>query len=468
MTDVRLRTDAGTIGSAALAAVDPYRLAAAVPWSVGPTGRVVVVGGGKAAAGLAAGVVAGLHRAGVARGRIDGVISVPVGCGRPVPGVVVRETRPPAVNEPTAAVVAATREMLERVGGLAPADVAIAVIAGGGSALLEVPVEGVPLPEIVAVTGALSRAGAGIDDLNTVRRAASAVKAGGLARACRGGRMVVLVLSDVAGDSLEIIASGPCMPAPADPAAARAVLARYRIDRAIAPHLFDHLADHLAGHRDRAAPRTHATAPVGSPAAADPASDHAWTTPQGCRVSHRLVGRNATAVAAAVTAARAAGYDVATPSPGRPPAADERAEQVGRRLLARGRDLAAAARRDGRPRAWIEGGEATVVVPADHGHGGRNQQTVLAALAAADDWPEGMVLASIATDGEDGPTDAAGAIADGHVAAVVDGAVARHGLERCDAYGVLDAAGALVRTGPTGTNVADLRVVLVRPGGRSP
>lgn len=466
MTDSRPRTDAGTIGSAALAAVDPHRLAAAVPWSVGPTGRVVVVGGGKAAAGLAAGVVTGLERAGVARGRIDGVISVPVGCGRTVPGVVVRETRPPALNEPTAAVVAATREMIDRVGRLEPADVAIAVIAGGGSALLEVPADGVPLPEIVAVTGALSRAGAGIDDLNTVRRATSAVKAGGLARACRAGRMVVLVLSDVAGDSLDIIASGPCMPSPADPAAARAVLARHRIDRAIAPHLFDH----LAGHGDLSAPRTHATAPVGSPvvASADPGSDHAWTTPQGCRVSHRVVGRNATAVAAAVTAARAAGYDVATPSPGRPPAAEERAEQVGRRLLARGSDLAAAARRDGRPRAWIEGGEATVVVPADHGHGGRNQQTVLAALAAADGWPEGMVLASIATDGEDGPTDAAGAIADEHVAAVVDGAAARRGLARCDAYRVLDAAGALVRTGPTGTNVADLRVVLVRPDGRSP
>jgi len=419
----RLRDDAAAIRDAAIGSVQPERLAVDAagrvlcdggpldpPLSLADVDRIVVVGGGKAAAGLAAGVerLLGGHPS-AGRG-LSGLVSVPEGCGRTLERIEVRETRPASANLPTPAVVRATREMLDLVRSLGPRDLVVAVVTGGGSALLAAPRDGVTLDDKIALTSRLSEAGADIATLNAARRKMSRVKGGGLARACTAGRLVVLAISDVVGDDLDVIASGPCMPSE---------------------------RTSLAG---------------------------TWTTPAGCHVEHIIVGDNATAIAAAAAAARLVGYEVV-------PAgicSAGTAEAVGRRLLARGRDLAAAARRDGRPRAWIEGGEATVVVPADHGHGGRNQQTVLAALAAADEWPEGMVLASIATDGEDGPTDAAGAIADGHVAAVVDGAVARHGLERCDAYRVLDAAGALVRTGPTGTNVADLRVVLVRPGGRSP
>jgi hydroxypyruvate reductase len=128
-----------------------------------------------------------------------------------------------------------------------------------------------------------------------------------------------------------------------------------------------------------------------------------------------------------------------------------------------------AARRDGRPRALIVGGEATVTVPADHGLGGRNQQTVLAAIDAMQQtgaaWPAGLLIASVGTDGEDGPTDAAGGCADAAVVAEI----ARRDLDvpraiaRCDAYPLLAAAGGLIRTGPTGTNVADIRIVLARP-----
>jgi len=142
------------------------------------------------------------------------------------------------------------------------------------------------------------------------------------------------------------------------------------------------------------------------------------------------------------------------------------AEEVGQRLARRALERATEAARDGRPRAVIAGGEAVVRVPADHGVGGRNQQTVLAALAAvrglAGDWPAGLVIASIGTDGEDGPTDAAGGVIDAAVAAAIDTVGLTTALTRCDAHPLLTEAGGLVRTGPTGTNVADVRIVLVR------
>jgi glycerate-2-kinase len=183
-------------------------------------------------------------------------------------------------------------------------------------------------------------------------------------------------------------------------------------------------------------------------------------------VSHRIVGNNDTAVEAAAAAARSLGYDTfirhAAPDT---PASLNHAEAIGLRLAAEGIELAAQAARDGRPRAIIEGGEATVVIPADHGLGGRNQQTVLAAVSAAANWPAGLLVASLGTDGEDGPTDAAGAAADAAVAGTLtaDRPALERALARCDSLPILERAGGLVRTGPTGTNVADVRIILARP-----
>jgi hydroxypyruvate reductase len=360
---------------------------------------------------MAAGIAALLGAEGLARHRVSGLVSVPVGCGRSVAGIEVRETRPAGANLPTPAVVQATQEMLAAVSALGPRDLAIALITGGGSALLAAPQAGVSLAEKIAITQRLSAAGADIATLNAARRKLSLVKGGGLARACAAGRLLVVVLSDVIGDDLDVIASGPCMPP--------------------AP-----------------------TLPAG-----------AWTTPTGCAVRHVIVGDNATAVEAAAAAARQAGYEVVPGVVG----PELSAEATGRQLAAAAVALLAATRRDGKPRAVIAGGEATVTVPADHGVGGRNQQTVLVAIdavrSALGTWPEGLLVASIGTDGEDGPTDAAGAVADAAVVA----AIAAHRLDvgralaRCDAYPLLDAAGGLIRTGPTGTNVADVRIVLAQP-----
>lgn len=461
--------DVAAILHSALEAVDPERLIlrrlaptedglsvdgrslAAMP----PGGRLVVVGAGKAAAGLARGLAQVIAKSRC--GRVDGLLSVPTGCGEGMVRVgdgslEVRATRPAAVNLPTPAAVEATAAMRSLLAGLGPADVAVGLVTGGGSACLVAPRPGLPLDEKIAVTGFLSRAGADIRELNVVRQAASDVKGGGLARACRAGRLVVLVLSDIVGDPLDLIASGPCLPVPPRAAEALAILERYG---AIAAGVGPTLARLLERDRSDAL----ASAPPVSPA-------DAWTNAHGCRVEHVLLGSNTTAVEAAAARARMLGYDVVA----READADgvESADAVGRRLAREGRALMAAAVRDGRPRAVVEGGEAVVRVPADHGRGGRNQQTVVAALAAmrraGDAWPAGLVVTSIGSDGEDGPTTAAGGCVDAQVAARALGLDVDRALARCDAHPLLDAIGGLVVTGPTGTNVADLRVVLARPG----
>lgn len=462
-----VRADAIAIQTAAIASVRPESLVARrltvaagellldgrsfTPAVRIDAGRIAVVGGGKAAAGMAAAVESLLAPAAGDAGRLTGLVSVPEGCGTALAHIAVRETRPQAANLPTPQVVAATGEMLALVHGLAADDLAIAVVTGGGSALLAAPAAGVSLDEKIAVTRALSNAGADIRELNVVRQAASIVKAGGLARACGAGRLLVLVLSDVIGDPLESIASGPCMPLAADPAAALAVIERHGV-RSVAPRLVAVLA--------------HA-AREGSPPVAATAAAGSWTTSGGCRVDHVILGSNATAVDAAAAQARTLGYAV-TVRHG-VAAGGEPADAVGRRLAAEAGALVAAAAGDGRPRAVVEGGEAVVTVPRDHGLGGRNQQTVLAALdawaAGGATWPPGLAIASIGTDGEDGPTAAAGGLLTTEVAAALlaRGSELARAVVRCDAHPLLAAAGGLVVTGPTGTNVADVRLVLARP-----
>ena len=428
-----MRDDAESIWTAAMRAVQPEHLVAArlslegdgrqlchdrqpldPPLRLDDVDRIVVVGAGKAAAGMAAAMERLLGPEGLARHRVTGLVSVPTGCGRRLAAIEVRETRPAKANLPTPAVVQATREIMTTIAQLSSRDLAIAVITGGGSALWAAPKEGISLDEKIAVTRQLSESGADIATLNAARRQLSVVKGGGLAKACTAGNLLVLVLSDVIGDDLDVIASGPCMP-------------------------------------------PEPSTPPGT-----------WTTPGGCHVRHVIVGDNGTAAAAAAAAARQAGYTVVqSVADGGQQLAS--AEAVGARLATDAAEMLATTRRDGLPRALIAGGEATVTVPADHGLGGRNQQTVLAAIDAVNQtsvpWPTGLLIASVGTDGEDGPTDAAGGFADASVVAKIarlDLDVPR-ALARCDAYPILAAAGGLIRTGPTGTNVADIRIVLARP-----
>lgn len=465
----RVRSDLNRITESAIRAVQPEVLltrrisvmddeilvdgrSLAVPLKLRPTGRVVIIGGGKAAAGMASGVADVFSRG---SRRLAGLVSVPEGCGRALLGIEVRETRPAAENLPTAAAVTATRQMLGLVGSMNVDDVVIAVISGGGSALLAAPRPGVPLAEKVAIAKFLTAAGAPITDINIVRQAASDVKGGGLARACLAGRMLVLVLSDVIGDPLDAIASGPCMPVDKGAAAALAILDRYG---ALAAEITPELVCVL---------RTDATRQAVQSALVSCESS-SWTTTHGARIDHVILGSNATAVDAAATEARRLGYRVTVRHAN--PNAHDTADEVGQRLAREGMALAHAVAEDGQPRAVVEGGEAVVKVPVDHGVGGRNQQTVIAGLAEMSRdgrrWPEGCLIASIGTDGEDGPTRAAGGLIDAHAAAQTAtlGLDVNLAIQRCDALPLLEAVDGLVVTGPTGTNVADVRVILAVPG----
>jgi hydroxypyruvate reductase len=389
---------------------------------VATSGRVMLVAVGKAAAAMTAGAIEALGDL-VSGGFVitkDGHGDAP-----PWPGVAIREASHPIPDERG---VAATEELLALLAGLGPDDVVIALISGGGSALLEAPRPPATLADLAIVTDLLLRAGAPIQDLNAVRRALSRVKAGGLRRAAPEAKFITLLLSDVLGNDPRVIASGPTVQGNPEPALALEILDRYGVRDQTPPAILDALAQ--------------------APAAGGDAAPN-WS---GDIV--RVVADNDTAIEAASDSAIGDGLSL---------------EVYWRQRSGEAADLGRAwveACRETLPEvdALIGGGEATVTVRGD-GRGGRNTEFALAAalaLAAAHDveW----VVASLATDGQDGPTDVAGAIADGLTverarAAGVDPAAA---LARNDSLRVFEAAGGVVAPGPTGTNVNDLYLAVRR------
>ncbi len=406
---------------------------------LGSIGRISVVGAGKAGAGMAAAVedVVGSRR--MDEKRLAGWINVPEDCVRPLRRIHLHGARPPGVNEPTEAGAAGAAEILRIVESLGPDDLCLCLISGGGSALMPAPVEGVTLADKLAVTRHLSAAGANIEELNTVRKQLSRIKGGGLARSCRAGRLVALIISDVLGDPLDVIASGPTVPDTSTPEAALAVLARFHAaDTGIPAEVFECLK--------RKRGQDSFLCPKESP---DPF----------LRVTNLIIGNNATAVDAAGQEAVRLGYSPAMISA---KSSEGDAEEVGRHLA----QMAQRMRDAPGPDCLISGGEPVVklVEASRRGLGGRNQQLVLAAAELLwDGGAEGMVLLSGGTDGEDGPTDAAGAILDAEVlrAARHRGLHPADFLARNDAYHYFAPLDALIKTGPTHTNVCDLRVALV-------
>lgn len=409
--------------------------------------RLAVVGAGKAGAGMAAAIEEILGPSLLHQKRVTGWVHVPADCLRPLSHIHLHPARPPGVNEPTEAGVAGALKMLDLVATLGPHDLCLAVWSGGGSALLPAPAEGVTLADKLAVTRFLSAAGANIEELNTVRKQLSRIKGGKLARACRAGRLISLVISDVLGDPLDVIASGPTFPDLFTPQAALEILQRFGGASAGVP------ARVIAYLQAQA--RQH---PVQHPEGPPPAHPDAPGPGLACHVSHVIVGNNARAVAAAAEEARRRGYSPAATTAAAP---EGLADDLGC-LLA---EKALAMRAGAGPDCLISGGEPVVrlVDPARRGLGGRNQQLVLAALKRLwDDGAQGIALLSGGTDGEDGPTDAAGAFLDAEVLAAARQQNLHPDpfLARNDAYHFFAAVGALLRTGPTHTNVCDLRVVL--------
>jgi hydroxypyruvate reductase len=298
-------------------------------------------------------------------------------------------------------------------------DLAVALVSGGGSALIELPVAGIRLRNLQALNRQLLASGADIAEINRVRPALSQIKAGGLARLAWPARVVALILSDVVGDRLSLVASGPTVLRGGNPAAARRVLQRYGL-WAGAPASIRRVLSR------------------GRPA-----------RPPARRPLNLLVGSNRHLVEAAAQAAAGLGFQVHILSH----RMQGEAHAVGARFAAR-------LRRAPPGSCLIMGGETTVTVTGS-GRGGRNQELALAAALALQDAP-GRAVMAWASDGVDGPTDAAGAVTHGELPgrARALGLNPVAALAGHDSYPLLEAVGALLRTGPTGTNLNDLVIGL--------
>lgn len=334
---------------------------------------------------------------------------------------------------------AGARRILELATELKDDDVLLCLISGGGSALMTLPPPGVTLDEVRQTTDLLLRAGADIRELNSVRKHLDQLKGGRLARAAAPARTIGLVLSDVAGDPLDVIASGPLSPDPTTFRTAVGVLTAYELQGRLPGAVRRHLDAGVNGEVEE------------SPGEGDPAFEN---------VEVHVVGSNRIAAAAARREAERRGYAtllLTTTMRGE-------ARHVGQVLASIGEEVRRSGHPIAAPACILAAGETTVTVRGD-GRGGRNQELALAAAIELQ-GRDGIVVGSIGTDGIDGPTDAAGAIVDGSTlargtAAHVD---AHEALSRNDAYPFLRATHDLLITGPTGTNVMDIQVVLVSRG----
>lgn len=415
---------------AAIRAANPRELTAQAlrGWRAGLAERSVeVIAAGKAAAAMVRGAGDALGPA-LRRG-----VAIAPGADSVLPGGVFAFVGGhPMPNEEGARGARAAARLL---GETAKKSRVLVLVSGGASSLMTLPAEGIALADVVATSRALMAAGADIRELNCVRKHLDQLKGGLMARVAGGAAIRALVLSDVIGDPLDVIGSGPLVPDPTTYDDAIGVLRRREVWDALPPAVRDHL---LAGARGER-PETPKPGDV-------------------CfaNIEIDVIGNNALAVQGAAAEARRRGFDVEIVEAPVEGEARDAGELFARRALERWSRVAGA-----RPQCMVGGGETTVTVTGS-GVGGRNLEFA-AAAALTIDGATGIAIGSIGTDGRDGPTDAAGAVVDGESAvrarlAHVD--LADH-LRNNDTLIALDAAGAVMRTGATGTNVADVCVATI-------
>ncbi|MXR50752.1 DUF4147 domain-containing protein [Halovenus sp. WSH3] len=379
--------------------------------------EVLVLGGGNAAGTAAAALESRLGD------RLDGGVVVTDDPAETDTVETVEGTHP----LPSEANVAGTERLLDRAEAAGPETLALVVVTGGGSALLANPAEGIDLEAYRDLTDDLIASGATIDEINAVRKHLSAIKGGRLARTLDPATTVGLLFSDVVGNRTDVIASGPISPDETTYADALDVIDRY--DITIPEEIEGALA---AGERGERAE---------TPGPDDPVFEGTET---------HILADNRTALDAAADSLREDGYRPVILAAG----IEGEAQEVGGVHGAIGTQCLASGEPFEPPVAMLSGGETTVTVSGD-GTGGPNQEFTLAAARALDSG----VVAAVDTDGIDGPTDAAGAILDSEA---LDGdGTAQAALDANDVSPYLDDRDALVETGPTGTNVNDLRIVLV-------
>ena len=406
-----LRADGERIVRRAIAAVLPDEAVRRALEGVRFPGRVFLVAAGKAAWRMASAALACLGQA------ERGIVITKYGhLGAPLPGIDCYEGGHPVPDESS---LRATDAALRLTAGLRADDTVLLLLSGGGSALFEKPL--IPLEELQSVTAQLLAGGADIVETNTVRKRLSAVKGGRFALHCAPAQVYAVILSDILGDPMDMIASGPACADPSPCAQALAAAEKYRL----------RLSPGAWGLLRQETPKA-----LGS-------------------VRARVTGSVRALCAAAAQECGALGYEPLLLT-----------DSLCCEARSAGSFLASLARThagDGRSLAFLAGGE-TVVHVKGRGTGGRNQELALAAALGIEGL-ENVLIFSAGSDGTDGPTDAAGGMVDGHSADAMrrGGVSPEAALEDNDSYRALAAADALLRTGPTGTNVNDIACVLIRP-----
>ncbi len=450
--------------------------------------RIVVLGAGKAGAGMAAAVEAALGDK-LTDAKVIGWVNVPADCVRSLRRIVIHAARPAGMNEPTEEGVAGTQRILELARDAGPSDLVIVLVSGGGSALLPAPIPGITLADKQSVTRFLMQSGASIQELNAVRKRLSLVKGGRLVRATSKAKAIFsLIISDVIDDRLDVIASGPTVEDTGTTAEALAVLERYGAQPPEVPESVWSALRHTTpiqpplplgeGGRRPGEGREELEPPILSGDSHErllarttsnaTCSPHPNPLPEGegtaarPLVHNHVIGNNATALEAAASKARELGF--AVKSLGSNNAGEARA--VGRELAELCRRI-----RDGQgdvapPICVLSGGEPVVKLTptVQPRKGGRNQEVALAALQHL--WHDGLdriAILSGGTDGEDGPTDAAGAVVDEPLRQFVlaKGLDPAEFLAINNSYSFFEQIGGLILTGPTHTNVMDLRVAVI-------
>ncbi|WP_273029392.1 glycerate kinase type-2 family protein [Massilia timonae] len=389
-----------------------------------PKGRLIVIGAGKASAAMARAVEDNWD------GPLEGVVVTRYGHAVPCRRIEIIEAGHPV---PDANGQVAAQRMLQRVSGLSADDVVLCLFSGGGSALLPLPLNGVTLEQKQAINRALLASGASISEMNCVRRHLSAIKGGRLAAACHPARVVNLIMSDVPADSFSDVASGPTVPDPSTCADALAVLRRYGIE--VPAPVMDMLETGRAESMKPGDPRL-------------------------ARIESHLIATPLLSLEAAAEVGRAAGVDVHVLGD----AVEGEAREVGKVMAALARHVNGRGQPFKPPCILLSGGETTVTVRGE-GRGGRNVEFLLSLGIALNGEPNIVALAGD-TDGVDGLEEIAGAIVrpDSLARARRQGIHPPASLADNDAHGFFEALGDGVITGPTLTNVNDLRIIFV--GGR--
>jgi glycerate 2-kinase len=391
--------------------------------------RILVVGAGKAGRPMAEALERTLVRF---LPKLEGVINVPDPDAGQLKKLSLLAARPVGSNHPTSAGVEGSRRMRNLLASAGKEDVAICLISGGGSALMPLPVEGISLEEKQIITRLLHSSGATIQEMNCVRKHLSAVKGGRLAEAFTGKRLLSLILSDVVGDPLDVIASGPTVVDSSTFQDAIEVIERYSLINTIPASVLNNLR-------------------AGKDETCKKLPEH---------VSNELIGRSQNALEASTSKAKSFGFKVLNLGAFIEGESSEVAKVVAGMVRSiRCDDLPVNA-----PVCILVGGETTVQLGKSTGKGGRNQEFVLAMLRSlGQEAMRGVTVLSGGTDGEDGPTDAAGGVVDEYCWDLVTatGMNLDEVLRNHDSYSALSRMRCLLKPGLTGTNVMDIRVILI-------